>query len=262
MFQPIVPTGGLAGWRFLQRTYDTQFEAFSQSVTLQRDTDYFKENIGKITTAEALVSDRRLLSVALGAFGLQDDIDNRYFIRKIFEEGSINEDALAQRFSDPRYQEMSQAFGFGPGEYLKTGQSVFADVIVQRFQTNSFEVAAGEQDDAMRVALYAQHELEEVALMDGSIGTKWFTIMGDPPLRQLFEKALGLPASVGQIDIDQQLEVFKDRAASVFGSEDPAQFADEALRQDVITKYIVRDQLDAFSAGQSSNAIALTLLQS
>ena len=40
--------------------------------------------------------------MALGAFGLQDDINNRYFIRKILEEGTTNEDALANRFSDTR----------------------------------------------------------------------------------------------------------------------------------------------------------------
>jgi hypothetical protein len=262
MFQPIVPDAGLAGWRFLQRTYDTQFEAFSKSTLLQRDTDYFVENIGQITTAEALVSDRRLLTVALGAFGLQDDIDNRYFIQKIFEEGSVNEDALAVRFSDDRYQDMSQAFGFGPGEFLKTGEALFAEAIAERFRTNSFEVAAGQQDDSMRVALYAQRELGEVASMEGSTNTKWFTIMGDPPLRQLFEKALGLPAAVGQIDIDQQLEVFKERAQSVFGTDDPAIFATEEAREDAITKYILRNQIDAFGGGQSSTSIALTLLRS
>jgi hypothetical protein len=262
MFQPIVPDAGLAGWRFLQRTYDTQFEAFAKNTLQQRDTDYFRENIGEITTADALVSDRRLLTVALGAFGLQDDINNRFFIQKIFEEGSVNDDALAVRFSDTRYREMSQAFGFGPGEFVKTGEATFAEAIIERFQTNSFEVAAGEQNDAMRIALYAQRELGEVAQMDGSIATKWFTIMGDPPMRQLFEKALGLPASVGQIDIDQQLEIFKERAQSVLGSEDPAQFVDEEAREDVITKFILRNQIDGFGGGQSSTSIALTLLRS
>ncbi len=260
MFQPIVPDVGLAGWRFLQRTYDTQFETFSKNTDLQRDTEYFLENIGEITTAEALVRDRRLLTVALGAFGLQDDINNSFFIQKVLEEGSVNEDALAVRFSDPRYQELSQAFGFGPGEFLKTGQTLFAEAIVSRFQTNSFEVAAGQQNDAMRIALFAQRELEEVAVMDGSVNTKWFTIMGDPPLRQLFEKALGLPASVGQIDIDQQLGIFKERSQSVFGSDDPALFADPDVRDDAITKFILRDQLSAFGGGQSSTSIALTLL--
>lgn len=262
MFQPIIPDVGLSGWRFLQRTYDTQFEAFSKSSVLQRDTDYFLENIGQITNAEALVSDRRLLTVALGAFGLEDDINNRFFIQKILEEGSVNEDALAVRFADNRYREMSQAFGFGPGEFLKTGQSLFAEAIVSRFQTNSFEVAAGQQNDAMRVALYAQRELSEIAQMEGSIPTKWFTIMGDPPMRQLFEKALGISSAVGQIDIDQQLEIFRERAQSVLGFDDPAELADEEVQQDVITKFILRDQIDGFSVGLSSNSIALTLLQS
>ena len=128
MFQPVIPIGGLGGWRFLQQTYDNQFKAFTQSTQLQRGSDYFRENIGKVETAEDLVGDRRLLTVALGAFGLQDDINSQFFIRKILEEGTANEDALANRFSDPRYKEMSQAFGFGPGEFLKVGEPVLSIV--------------------------------------------------------------------------------------------------------------------------------------
>lgn len=262
MFQPIIPAVGLAGWRFLQRTYDTQFDAFTKSVELTRDTDYFAEKVGSISTAKELVADRRLLTVALGAFGLQDDVNNRYFIQKILEEGTTNDDALANKFSDPRYVELSEAFGFGPSEYLKVGESDFVQAIVARFQANSFEVAAGEQDDSMRVALYAQRELAELAGQDSSTDTKWFTVLGDPPMRKLFEKALGLPSSIGQIDIDQQLSTFKDRAASVFGSEGFDQFLDQEARQMVITKFIVRDQIDNLGIGLSSSSIALTLLQS
>lgn len=262
MFQPIVPDSGLVGWRFLQRTYDAQFETFSKSVTLQRDTDYFRENIGSVNSAEDLVSDRRLLTVALGAFGLQDDIDNRFFIQKVLQDGTINEDALSSRLADPKYAEMSKAFGFGPGEFTKVRISTFVDAIAQRFETNSFEVAAGAQNDSMRVALYAQRELAEIADMEGSTDTKWFTIMGDPPMRKLFEKALNLPSAIGQIDIDQQLGIFKERARALLGTDDLAQFADEAVREDVITKFIVRDQVDSFGGGLSGNSIALTLLQS
>ncbi len=262
MFQPIIPSSGLGGWRFLQETYDSQFEAFSQSVTLQRDTDYFKDKVGEVISAKDLVSDRRLLGVALGAFGLQDDINNRYFIQKILEEGTTSEDSLANRFSDARYREMSEAFGFGPSEFLKVGETDFVTAIVERFQANSFEVAAGEQRDSMRVALYAQRELGQVAELESSTDTKWFTVLGDPPLRQLFEKALNLPSSIGQIDIDQQLQVFKDRAVSVFGSDKFDQFLDDEARQNVITKFILRDQIDSFGKGFSSGSIALTLLQS
>lgn len=262
MYQPIIPIGGLAGWRFLQQTYDTQFETFSKSTELKRDTDYFRENIGAVSTAEELVSDRRLLSVTLGAFGLQDDLDNRYFIRKMLEEGTTNDDALANRFTDTRYKEMSEAFGFGPGEFLKVGEEGFVDAIVSRFETASFEVAAGEQDESMRIALYAQHEVADLAQSDSSNDAKWFTLMGDPPMRALFEKALNLPESIGQIDVDQQLGIFKDRAQSVFGTDQLSDFSDPELVQDLITKYVVRNQIASFSASMSGQSIALTLLQS
>lgn len=261
MFQPVIPISGLGGWRFLQNTYDNQFKAFTQSVQLQRGSDYFRENIRNVATAEDLVADRRLLTVALGAFGLQEDINSKFFIRKIFEEGSVNDDALANRFSDPRYKEMSQAFGFGPGELLKVGEPVFAEAIIDRYERIKFEIAAGEQNEAMRFALYAEREMSLLAKEDISNDAKWFTLMGEPPLRTLFEKALNLPAAFGQIDIDQQLSIFKNNLNREFGSNDLSIFKDPKVVQDLITKYIARDQIANFNNFFSSNAIALTLLR-
>jgi len=74
-FTPVIPMTGYAGWAFLSRTLERQQESFVESGTVKRAAEYFRENIGKATTAEALVGDRRLLEVALGAFGLEDDIN-------------------------------------------------------------------------------------------------------------------------------------------------------------------------------------------
>jgi hypothetical protein len=166
MFQPIIPTDGLAGWRFLQRTYDTQLDSFARSAPVQRDTDYFAQKIASVTSAEELVADRRLLTVALGAFGLQDDINNRYFIQKILEEGTGSPDTLANRLSDTRYRALADAFGFGPGDERKVGQDGFAAGMLKRFQSTSFEVASGDQNGAMRIALYAQRALPELGPVD------------------------------------------------------------------------------------------------
>ncbi len=261
MFTPVIPSTGLAGWRFLQRTYDDQFTAFSQSSQLTRATDYFAQKIAGISSAETLVADRQLLEVVLGAFGLQDDIDNRFFIRKVLEEGTTNEDALANRFSDTRYKDLSAAFGLGPGEVPKIQDNDFAQNIIDRYRANSFEVATGAQDDSMRIALYAGRELPELALDDMSNDAKWFTIMGQPPLRAVFEKALNLPSAFGQIDVDQQLVVFKERARAVFGSDEVSQFAAADTIDEIVTKYVVRNQLESFNSASSSASIALTLLQ-
>lgn len=261
MFRPAIPLEGLAGWRLLQRTYDTQFQAFSKSAVLKRDTEYFRENIGKIKTAEDLVSDRRLLTVALGAFGLQDDINNRFFIKKILEEGTIRKDALANRFSDKRYRDLSATFGFGPGEIKRNRLSTFPDQIIGAYQRQSFEVAVGEQSQTLRIALSAERSFAELANNTSSERTKWFEVMGQPPLRQLFETAFNLPASFSQIDIDQQQQLLSDYSRKHFGTSDPAKFADPALQEKLITRFTAMSQMREAAASFAGNAAALTLLR-
>lgn len=259
-FVPVLPSGGLVGWQFLQRTYDVQMENFTASQRLQRDVAYFEENIASITSAEALVSDRQLLNVALGAFGLQDDLSNTYFIQRILGDGTTSDDALANRLADDRYSDFSKAFGFGPGDFPKTSSTALMGNIVEKFQFRQFEQAVGEQDDTMRIALYAQRELADLAAGSESESTKWFTIMGQPPLRTLFETALGLPSSFGQIDIDKQQEIFRDRARSVLGADTVGQFTDSASLDKLITTYQARAQIDGFAASSGAST-ALTLLQ-
>lgn len=260
MFQPILISNGLAGWQFLQATYDRQASAFNNSVQIKRDTDYFAENIGSIETAAELVSDRRLLTVALGAFGLEDDINNKFFIQKMLEEGTTASDALANRFADTRYRDLSEAFGLGPGEFRGASLSDFAPRIIEKFQAARFEIAAGQQDNSMRLALYAERVVPEITSTSSSENQKWFSIMGQPPLREVFEKALGLPSAFGQVDIDQQLEVFKERAEATFSVTDPAEFADAQKLDQLLTTYLARTQLDGSNAGLSGGSIALTLL--
>ena len=67
-YTPVIPATGYAGWALLKRTLAKQTDSFVKSPEIKRDEDYFRANIGKITTAEDLVKDRRLLNVALGAF--------------------------------------------------------------------------------------------------------------------------------------------------------------------------------------------------
>ena len=262
MFQPVLISSGLSGWQFLQRTYDRQLETFTQSTELKRDTDYFAQNSGNVASAEDLVSDRRLLTVALGAFGLQDDINNTFFIQKMLGDGTTADDALANRFTDTRYQDLSKAFGLGPGELRGALDPGFADTIIAKFQSNSFEVATGAQDDTMRIALYAERTLSDVVSTQGSDASKWFTIMGQPPLRSLFETALGLPDAFGQVDIDQQLRVFQERSERIFGVTDPAEFAQPEVLSNVISSYLARSQLNSFGTATTGASIALTLLSS
>jgi len=261
IFQPVIVGPGLVGWNFLQATYDSQFEAFNKDPVLQRDTEYFAEKIGNVFTAQELVADRRLLGIALGAFGLSDDLNSQAFIQKILEDGTSDPGALSNRLADDRYRQLSDAFGFGPGEIPRTlSDSRMADIL-ERFQQQTFEVAVGEQDDSLRIALFAQRELERISRENTSEDAKWFSIMALPPLRTMFESALGLPSSFALIDIDKQLETFKDRANSIFGDKSVSQFTDPDKLEKATNRFLARAQIDSFNATLSSGSTALTLLR-
>ncbi len=184
IYHPVVPFGGNAGWAFLARTRETQQAAFNRSAVVTRDTEYFERTIGTVTSAEALVADRRLLRVALGAFGLDAAIDNKFFLRKVLE-GSTLQGSLAAKLSDKRYAALSDAFGFAT-PFPRTRLSSFGKEITGAFRQRQFEVAVGQADNSMRLALNLQRDLKQVAEKGSSENAKWFTIMAQPPLPRGF----------------------------------------------------------------------------
>lgn len=262
-FQPIVPFGGIGGWQYLRRTMDMQREAFDASPTLQRDVDYFRENISKVGTAEDLVADRRLMTVALGAFGLDEDINNKFFIRKVLEEGTQDRTALANRLADRRYVAFSEAFGFGNGRLPNTALSDFGDRITSAFLERQFEIGVGQSDNSLRLALGFEREIPQIAQRETSENTKWLTILGNRPLRQVFETAFGLPTAFGALDLDRQVETFRDRSERFFGVSEVSDFADPEVLESVLRNFFVQSQLrDGIGGigGASGASTALTLL--
>lgn len=259
-FQPIIPVGGIAGWQILQRTEGSQRETYAASGQTKRDLDYFREQIGDIKTPEQLVGDFRLLRVALGAFGLDDDIGNKYFIKTVLEEGTTDDDALANKLSDKRYLALSRVFGFGDFDTPNTALSTFPNEIAAKFTDRSFETAVGQTNDDMRLALNMRREIGELAKASTSQTTKWFTILGTPPLRVVFEGALNLPTSFGSLPIDRQLEEIQLRAESVLGTSDPADLGKSEITDLLIQRFLVSSSIEGSSGINSPAANALILL--
>lgn len=260
-FSPILPFGGYSGWSFLKRTLPAQTEAFRANPSLARDEDYFRAKIGSVKTADDLVSDRRLLKVALGAYGLDADIENRYFIKKVLEDGTLDTGALANKLADKQYRAFSSGLGFGDYDIPRTQLSDFADKTLAAYRIRQFETAVGEQDDNLRLAMNAERELSALASRTSSDETKWFTIMGSTPLRQVFEKALGLPNSFASLDLDQQLNTLQDKTKRAFGSDQVAQFDDPEKVEALIRRFLIRSEAVASFSSTSPGAVALSLLQ-
>jgi hypothetical protein len=259
-YTPALPLTGYAGWVFLKRTAATQQAVLNAQPEIKRDEAYFRENIGKIDTAEELVKDRRLLKVALGAFGLENDINSKAFIQKVLEGGTLKSDSLANKLADKQYQKLSAAFGFGDFATPRSKISDFPDKILAAYKTRSFEVAVGEQNDDLRLAMNAEREVASLAAKTTtSNDARWYSVLGSTPMRRVFEKALGLPTTFSALDIDRQLEIMKEKSQAQLGTDQIADFDDAATMEKLVRRFLIRSEAEAYTSQYGASA-ALTLM--
>jgi hypothetical protein len=260
-FSPVIPTTGLAGWRFLQATLDRQRAAFADGTMVQRETEHFRQNIGAVSTPDELVADRTLLKVALGAYGLDDEIAKKFFLKKVLSEGTDLPNALANKLVDPRYREITGDFGFGRLTPPDLSAPDFADHVISRYHQLQFERAVGEADNSMRLAMTFEREIEALSDPDLASSTGWFRVMGSPPLRKFFETAMGLPAETGVLDIDRQLRIFTSRAKAVFGFDTLSGFGERGEIDKALRLFFARDEASQSAGAAVPGYAALSILQ-
>lgn len=261
-FSPALPLTGYAGWMFLKRTAATQQAVLNAQPETLRDEEYFRAKIGAVNTAEELVADRRLLKVALGAFGLENDINSKAFIKKVLEDGTLTEGSLANKLADKQYQKLSAAFGFGDFAIPRNKLSDFPDKILSAYRVRNFEAAVGTQNGDLRLAMNAEREVSDLAAKtSNSNDARWYAVLGNTPLRRVFEKALGLPTAFATLDIDRQLEVIKEKAKSQIGTDQISDFADAATKDKLLRRFLVRSEAEAYR-NQFGASAAVSLMSS
>ena len=256
MSMPIViGVGGIAGWKIIQRSEARQIEAVAKDPVVQRSTTYFRENIARAQEADELVRDYRLLSTALSAFGLEADLPNKAFIRKVLESDVSDDKSLVNRLADKRYRKLAEAFGYGSGK----PKADLVTTVSQAFVQREFERRVGEGDETMRLALNARRELSELSTRSSSQKTLWYEVMANPLMRKVFEGAFGFPTSYGKLPVDRQLEEFMKASEKTLGTTSFKEINTPAVLDKLINTYVARSQI-ALAAVQNRYSNALTLL--
>lgn len=244
---------GLAGWRVLQRIETRQLEATAKDPVIQRSTAYLRENVTKDMSPEDLVGDYKMMQVVLGAFGLESDIGNKAFIRKVLESDIGDSSSLVNRLSDKRYLKLAK-------EFQKLGDTpATVDTVTKAYVQRQFEKRVGEGDETYRLALNARNELGELATRKSSDKTLWFEVLGNKTLRMVFEGAFGFSKAMANLSVDRQAEEFMSASERVLGSSSFAEIGKEGVIDKLLTRYLALSQVQA-TASSSRYSAALTLL--
>jgi len=163
---------------------------------VQTASAYYAANIGKVKSVSDFVNNYRLLSYALDAYGLGDQINSKALITKVLEGGVVNPKSLANTLSDSRWKAFAEAFDFGDlgvGVTAAISSSSAIQTTESKYVEQQLESDQGQRDVGVQLALYFQRVAPTVANAYG--------ILADPNLLEVVQTIFGLsPNSASNVD--------------------------------------------------------------
>ncbi len=158
---------------------------------------YYAANIGKVTSVDGLVGNYRLLSYALQAYGLGDQINNTALVKQVLQEGVSNPKALANTLPNGAWRAFAKAFNFSAGA-VAPSSSASVTTTTADYVEQQLEADQGASDPGVELALYFKRVAPTV--------TNSYGILADNNLLQVVQTIFGLAptASSGEIDKEAQ----------------------------------------------------------
>jgi hypothetical protein len=147
-------------------------------------TAYYEANIGSVTSIKEFVGNYRLLSYALDAYGLGDQIDARALVTRVLEGGVSNPKSLANTLGDSRWKAFAAAFNFAAGGAASPSAANAVKTTTGDYLEQQLESDQGTQDVGVQLALYFERVAPTV--------TSEYGILADPNLLQAAQTILGL----------------------------------------------------------------------
>jgi len=161
-----------------------------------RDTAYFEENIGKVTSVKDLMSDSRLYSYVMKAFGLGDMTYAKALVTKVLEGGTADSNALANTLNDTRYKALAQAFDFSSGTAPGLTNETTVQDVVSKYVRQQTESDIGKRSPGAELALYFRRVAPTI--------TSSYGILADQKILKVVQTALGLSPQMSSASIDVQ----------------------------------------------------------
>lgn len=150
-------------------------------------TAYYEANIGSVSSVQDLVGNYRLLSYALNAYGLGDQVNNKGLITEVLEGGVSNSKSLANTLPDSRWKAFAAAFNFVDSGATSPSSSSAVTTTTSDYVEQQLESDQGGQDVGVQLALYFRRVAPTV--------NSEYGILADTNLLQVAATIMGLSPS-------------------------------------------------------------------
>jgi hypothetical protein len=145
----------------VNRDMKSSLNSVASQTTVSRESAYYEENIGKVTSVDEFVDDYRLYSYAMKAHGLSDMTYGKAFMKKVLESDLTDSSSFANSLTDKRYAAFAAAFNF-TSSTADAQTSVQESTLVEAYQASFDE----EQDNIQAEVDYYNTTIGSVTSAD------------------------------------------------------------------------------------------------
>ena len=161
-------------------------------------TAYYEANIGAVTSIQDFVDNYRLLSYALNAYGLGDQINAKALVTQVLQGGVDNPQSLANTLPDARWRAFAAAFNFSGGGGSSASSTSAIATTASDYVEQQLESDQGAQNVGVQLALYFQRVAPTV--------TSEYGILADPNLLEVAQTIFGLSPATSAENLDTQAQ--------------------------------------------------------
>lgn len=189
----------------IDRNQARQLDLVASEAQTAREIDVFRDRVGQIGSVEDFVADTELFAFVMRAFDLEDQIFGKAMMRQVLSSDITDEESLAARMTDPRFRELYAEMGFESGGTVSpnTGDPDWQERMVDRFVERRFINAQEETNADLGTALEFRLRAPEI--------NSWYDVLKDEDVARVLQTALGLPASISNLDLDRQIEIYESK---------------------------------------------------
>jgi uncharacterized protein DUF1217 len=168
----------------------------AQQPAVKTATAYYQANIGKVSSINQFVGNYRLLSYALQAYGLGDQINNKALIKQVLQQGTSNPKALANTLPNANWKAFAKAFNFSASGSAAPNSSSAVATTTSDYVEQQLEADQGASDPGVQLALYFKRVAPTV--------TSSYGILADQNLLEVVQTIFGLAPTASAAEIDKE----------------------------------------------------------
>lgn len=175
----------LTSYQMITKNLTRSLERTAAEPQVSRDAKYYLENIEKVKSIDDFLGDQRIYSFAMKAFGLDDMVYAKAYMRKVLTEGTDDRTSFANKLTDKRFYDFAKTFNFARYGETTTTFTATRQGTVDRYVRQQLEKTAGASNDGVRLALYFARKAPDLRSVYG--------ILADKAMLTVVQTALGIP---------------------------------------------------------------------